>query len=100
MWFLLFLLVDAVFQLPAQQGEADTKRVADVLAKAEAGDAAAQYILGFFYNTGQGVAKDETGAVKWYRKAAEQDCALAQVTLAACCYDGQGVSKDYVQAYR
>jgi TPR repeat protein len=25
---------------------------------------------------------------------------LAQLNLAACYYDGQGVSKDYVQAYR
>ena len=32
----------------------------------------AQYNLGVCYDNGQGVAKDEVEAVKWYRKAAEQ----------------------------
>jgi hypothetical protein len=31
------------------------------------GDTLAQYCLGYFYNKGQGVAKDEAEAVKCYR---------------------------------
>ena len=75
-WFLLFLLVSAVFQLPAQQSEADRKLLADIRAKAEKGDAQSQYELGAaFALASLGVAKDEVEAVKWYRKAAEQNYA-------------------------
>ncbi len=46
------------------------------------------------YADGQGVAKDEVEAVKWYRKAAEQNDAQAQYNLGVCYADGQGVAKD------
>ena len=36
------------------------------------------------YDNGQGVAKDEVEAVKWYRKAAEQNHAQAQYNLQVC----------------
>jgi len=39
-------------------------------------------------------------AVKWYRKAAEQDHALAQYNLGACYAFGQGVAKDCVEAVK
>ena len=47
-----------------------------------------------------GVEKDEVEAVKWYRKAAEQNDATAQSCLAACYVNGQGVAKDYVEGYK
>ena len=68
-WFQRFLLVGAVFQLLAQQSEPDSKLLADIRIKAEMGHALAQYSLGYFYERGQGVAKDETEAARWYRKA-------------------------------
>jgi uncharacterized protein len=39
-------------------------------------------------------------AVKWYRKAAEQNFAKAQFNLNVCYYSGEGVAKDYVEAYK
>ena len=39
---------------------------------AEQNFVAAQSILGRYYETGTGVPQDETEAVKWYRRAAEQ----------------------------
>ncbi len=51
------------------------------------------------YNRGRGVSQDYAEAVKWYRKAAEQDHAKAQLFLGNMYFFGQGVSKDYVQAY-
>ena len=39
---------------------------------AEQGDARAQARLGFLYNNGEGVIKDDSEAAKWYHKAAEQ----------------------------
>ena len=94
-WFLFFLLVGAAFQLPAQQSEADRKLLADVRAKAEKGEAQSQYKLGkAFYDGSLGVVKDEAEAVKWFRRAAEQNLADAQSNLGACYADGQGVA-DY-----
>ena len=42
----------------------------DDRAKAEQGDAAAQYNIGICYKRGLGVAADQVEAVKWFRKAA------------------------------
>ena len=93
------LMGSAVFQLPGQQTEADGKLLADVRAKAQKGDAQSQYGLGrAFDDGGLGVAKDYVEAVKWYRKAAEQNYALAQNKLAGCYYKGEGVAKDHVEA--
>ena len=39
------------------------------LEKALRGDANAQFRLGVMYDYGQGVPKDNTEAVKWYRKS-------------------------------
>jgi hypothetical protein len=48
----------------------------------------------------QGVVKDEVEAVKWYRKATEQNYARAQFNLGLCYANGHGVVKDEVEAYR
>jgi len=68
-------------------------------AKAEKGDAQAQYILGNCYGNGLGVAKDKVEAVKWYRKAADQGHAKAQFNLGTCYRNGEGVAKDEIEAY-
>jgi TPR repeat protein len=39
---------------------------------AECGDPESQFHLGMCYKNGDGVNKDETEAVKWFRLAAEQ----------------------------
>src|ERR1035437_5140497 len=93
---IVFLLGNVVFQLPAQQSKADGKLLADLRAKAEKGDAQSQCELGkAFGGGGLGVAQDKAEAVKWYRKAAEQDVAFAQVQLGIYYYNGGGVVKDY-----
>ena len=67
-------------------------------AKAEKGDAEAQFKLGGCYRLGVGVAKEAPEAVKWYRKAAEQGHAQAQNNLGICYYTGNGVTSDMVEA--
>jgi len=48
------------------------KEIAELLKKAEAGDAAAQLQLGYVYNFGdRGVPEDLGQAIRWYRKAGE-----------------------------
>ena len=51
--------------------EGDAKALAELRGRAEKGEADAQRYLGTMYRTGEGVAKDEVEAVKWYRKAAD-----------------------------
>jgi TPR repeat protein len=100
-WFLLLLLGSAVFQAPAQQSEADRKLLAGLRAEAEKGDARLQWVLGETFCFGRlGVAKDEVEAVKWWRKAAEQNFAFAQWRLGICYYQGRGVAQDYVEAVK
>ena len=65
---------------------------------AEQGDSAAQYSLGYCYQKGIGVTKDEKQSVEWYRKAAEQGHAEAQAALGYCYQNGIGVTKDEKQA--
>ncbi|MFP4502860.1 MAG: tetratricopeptide repeat protein, partial [Candidatus Hydrogenedentota bacterium] len=45
------------------------------------------------------VAQDDAEAVKWYRKAAEQDYADAQLNLGVMYRLGEGVVQDYVRAH-
>ena len=97
----LFLLSAAVFRLPAQQNEADRKVLAEIRAGADKGDAKAQYELGrAFFSGTLGVAKDEAEAVKWFRKAAEQNVADAQFSLGVCYANGQGVTEDDAESVK
>lgn len=62
-------------------------------AKAESGDAEAQYQLGSCYYTGDfGFTKDFTEAIKWYQKAADQNYPNMQLPLASA-YTQRGVLK-------
>ena len=48
------------------------------LKKAEKGDSIAQCSVGYYYETGKGVAKNITEAKKWYKKAADNGHAGAK----------------------
>ena len=65
---------------------------------AEQGDAAAQFIMGGLYESGQGVPQDYELAAKWWQKAAQQGMARAQNELAVLLSDGRGVMQDTKQA--
>ena len=67
----------------------------EVSAKAEQGDARAQYNLGSMYYNGKGVTQDYKEAVKWYTKAAEQGYAVAQSNLGYMYFNSEGVAQDY-----
>ena len=69
-----------------------------IIKAARQGDVKAQYKLGKCYERGMCVPKDETKAVKWYRKAGEQGDAKAQYELGYCYERGDGVSKDKTEA--
>src|SRR6266496_1755078 len=101
-WVLLFaLLVTASFHIRAQESEADRTLFKEIKAKAEKGDSESQLRLGAAFFFGHlGVEEDHAQAVKWYRKAADQNYAPAQSNLGGCYLGGQGVAKDFAEAVK
>jgi TPR repeat protein len=77
------------------------KKIERCLKNAEAGDAESQYTIGIQYERGQfGFPQDLFEAAKWYRKAAIQGHAGAQLYLGVFLAQGQGVEPDIVEAYK
>jgi eukaryotic-like serine/threonine-protein kinase len=72
----------------------------DIVAAANRGDAPAQNALGVKYAKGEdGLPRDDTKAVEWYRKSAQQGFAKAQTNLGDMYFFGRGgLDKDYNQA--
>lgn len=68
------------------------------LTAAQAGHVLAQGQVGFHYEKGLGVPKDDALAVQWYRKAALAGDSRAQKNLGQMYELGQGVAEDWVQA--
>jgi len=77
-----------------------TKDILQITERAERGNIEAQFELGMCYADGNGVPKDLTEAVKWFRKAANQGYAAAQNNLGVCYYWGNGVAKDSAEAVK
>jgi hypothetical protein len=69
-------------------------------AKAEQGDAEAQYNLGLMYANGDGVPQDDAEAVRWLRLAADQGLSQAQFNLGVAYRFGRGVPQDDAEAAR
>ncbi|MDD5762714.1 MAG: tetratricopeptide repeat protein [bacterium] len=67
--------------------------------KAENGDPEAQYMLGNAYYDGCMLKRNNSEAVKWYRRAAEQGDPDAPIMLAISYENGFGVPRDELQAY-
>ena len=79
---------------------AKKKEFEETKAKAEKGNAAAQFNLGLMYASVKGVPKDLKEAAKWCRKAAEQGYAPAQLFLGFMYEKGQGVLEDDKEAVK
>jgi TPR repeat protein len=99
---LAFAFVPAFAQIPAAIPAAIDPAL---LAKATTGDAIAQLKVGEAYAAGSGgarearqLAADYQQAASWYRKAADQGNAAAQIHLADLYRDGRGVTRDMPQA--
>lgn len=65
--------------------------ISDLTARAEAGEAKAQFSLALLYDKGEGVLQDFRQAVVWYTKAAEQDNEAAQFFLGEKYFMGEGI---------
>jgi TPR repeat protein len=66
-------------------------------ARADQGDATAEYKLAQMYYEGRGVTQDYSEASRWYRKAAEHGYANAQFGLADLYLHGKGVPQNFAE---
>jgi TPR repeat protein len=82
---------------PAGLTSAEVSRLRE---QANAGDSSAQGALGHAYQDGNGVPKDPTIAVQWYRKSAEQGNANAENDLGIMYSSGEGVPRDKEEAVK
>lgn len=64
------------------------------------GDAQAQAALGWLYESGVGVDKDDALAVTWYARAAQSGDPIAQFNFALRCEHGRGVAINLAEAAR
>jgi TPR repeat protein len=67
---------------------------------ADLGHAKAQNDLGWLYQNGWGVPRDNAQAVHWYRLAATQGNVTAQTNIGWMYQGGRGVPRDYTEAIR
>ena len=85
------LLNQAYEQFEKQNFEAST----DLLRQsAELGNPWAQIYYGGSLKKGIGTAQDMPAAVGWFRKSADQNCAVAFFELGVCYENGEGVEQD------
>ncbi|MGE3146045.1 MAG: DUF4399 domain-containing protein [Pseudorhodoplanes sp.] len=70
----------------------------DARVAAEAGNPAAQWVLGSVYQTGAGVPVDLVESFKWFSKAAERGYADAESSLGYAYAEGLGVEKNEAAA--
>ena len=81
-------------------GTAQQEPVEEIHARAEQGDAEAQYNLGRIYANGEGVPRNGVEAVRWFRLGAEQGNADAQNGLGVMYASGRGMPQDDAEAVR
>lgn len=67
---------------------------------AQAGRADAQFRIGYFYDLGELLEKDQEQAARWYFAAAEQGHADAAANLARCFAMGEGLERSDVMAFK
>jgi len=70
----------------------------DMLASAQSGDAASQFIIGSIYHSGQGVPKNPGEALNWYRLAATQGNIDAQLAMGRAFQSGEGTAPNPSEA--
>ena len=84
---------------PTTDPNADAQsKLDETLKKAEQGNAAAQFDLGYMYYNGRGVEVDYAKALKYYLMAADQGNASAMTNLGVMYSKGQGVTQSYEKA--
>jgi TPR repeat protein len=71
-----------------------------VKARAEVGNAASQFELGYLYDRGEGVNQNYAEAARWYRSAAQQNHIGAQYNLGVMFANGRGLTQNDQEAVK
>jgi TPR repeat protein len=97
---LIFVIcLSASVSASAQEVTRSARELAETQLLAEwVGSPADQYKLGNAYYRGEGVPRDYMQAVKWYRKAADQDMPEAQYMMGVTYDRGEGLPQDFAEA--
>ena len=95
--FLLFVLPSAA-QSSVAEIKAKNPGMQSLIARAQAGDAVAQFELGRDYEDGKGVRQDYAKAVEWFRRAAQQGNPQGQNSLGLMYADGRGLKRNKHEA--
>jgi uncharacterized protein len=98
--FLLVIIALSISAAPAahQYINGNYSFAVKALHQAEKGDALSQYEFALMCEKGEGIPQNHVEAVKWFRQAALQDYAPAQLFLGLMYASGKGVGKDERQA--
>jgi TPR repeat protein len=98
---LIFVAAVTIFAAGAlAQATVRPDTLSTLVARAERGDALAQFDVGYAYQTGEGVPKDPATAAQWYRRSAENGNVGAQFMLGFMYRTGEGVDVDYSEALK
>ncbi|NOR11284.1 MAG: hypothetical protein GQ541_07325, partial [Desulfovibrionaceae bacterium] len=115
LWKCLLLSIMAVLfltsSLPALEGKAlyyaadeieqlQSLKIAEIIHKADSGDAVSQYQLGSIYYLGIAGEKNEAEAVKWLQKAADQGNSLACRKMGLLSHFGEIIGRNINDALR
>lgn len=73
--------------------------VEELLIKAQSGDPFAQFVVGYDYANGIGIAENDMEAVKWYSIAAEKGDSASQFNLGVMYANGEGVVQSKIIAH-
>ena len=73
--------------------------IADLMKRAEQGNASAQFNLALKYLMGEAIPLDYKEAFRWYRASAVQGNSSAQGSLGAMYRKGLGLPQDHIQAH-
>ena len=93
----IVFLGDSVITRIITQAELDFRQE---LSRAHNGNAQAQANVAWKYENGNGVEKNYTEAVRWYREAVSKGHALAMNNLGWVYESGHGVKQDYSEAMK
>ncbi|MFW1753175.1 tetratricopeptide repeat protein [Acinetobacter wanghuae] len=84
----------------SQAAQYSVMDINSLIKSAKAGQPGAQFYLATKYQYGKDVAKDDRQAFTWYKAAADQGLAVAQLNVGRMLADGIGTKKDEVLARR
>jgi TPR repeat protein len=99
-WFSAFASVTTghLGTVPVGIGQNVTPETPSLIEKAQAGDAKAEYQIGWSYCTGKGVPVNYREAAKWLRRSATQGFPDAQFALGYLYEHGNGLKKNHREA--